>query len=188
MKFLDNYKFSKIQITLGIFFLCLVGIIGFSLFKVFLADTPERSTNKYLKAWKENNVNEMKKLNCFSKEVLDAPNFDVQSWDIQSWTIIETKENNENMDSKYFSIFVKVNYFYGNSSIKRTIVFDVWNSEELFEAGKRAIDSNQQSVAKILDYGNEWLGKPTESRPNNPIKREFYSLEKYCIREMKEDS
>lgn len=188
MKLLDNQKLSKIQIMLGVFFLCLVAVIGFSLLKVFIADTPERSTSKYLKAWKENNFTERKKLSCFSTEVLDVPNFD-----IQSWSIIETKENRKNLDSRYFSIFVKVNYFYNNSSIKRTIVFDVWNSEELFESAKRSVDKinrDIEGVRESLDSINEALGKPIESQKYTPtvVNRESYSLEKYCIHKIKEDS
>lgn len=187
IRFLDNQKLSRFQMVLGLSFLSLfVGITGCGILNIFLSDTPESSASKYLQAWKDNNLIERKKLSCFPAEVINVPDFNIQSWDI-----IKTQENNKDIDSKYFTVFVKLNYNHNNNFIKRTIVFDIWNSEELFELGKRSVDKFNRKLEEIegkLKPITEALGM-TDNYERSPITltRDNYSLERYCIRGVKID-
>lgn len=189
MRFLNTNKLSKLQFILGLSSLCLfIGITGISIFKIFLTDAPEKGVSKYLKAWKDNNYSERKKLSCLPEEVIDVPNLDIQSWDIR-----EIKKNTKDIDSNYFSVFVKVNYVSNNSSIKRTIVFDVWNSEELFESAKRSLDEVDRKIGEMkekVDSINKALGEPSVNYEHNPtiLERDRYSLEKFCIHKVKTEN
>jgi hypothetical protein len=181
-----NSSQLNIKVIFGIVMLCIFSfIIGNIVLKIFFSATPEGAADEYLRAWQLNKAEDKGEFSCLSKEPVEPPDLNVQSWEVLGKN---EKVKESDLDSKYFEVSVKVQYLSKNDSvIKRTIVFNVWNTDELFESAKRGLDKHLMELEKTrkkLNIIMESLGEPGKKMNEQPsivITRDMYSQQKYCI-------
>jgi hypothetical protein len=175
-------RIGKVQIIGASLLLILVGGISFAL----ATPSPEKSVNQYIYALKNNDELSKQKLRCNSQRPVE-----LSFSGIQSWQITESEKAFKDRDSKYIKVFARINYS-NNQSIARTIAFEVWESDELFEYAKRfkdKIDRQLQESEELVNSVNELLDQPSLNHTARLtiLNRNDYSSEKYCVLGIQEE-
>ncbi len=156
-----------------------------------LPTNPKNTVENYLAALHDNNE-QKREFRCFPSDLAANPDPELE---IKSWSVVSQEEEiqEHDPDSKFFEVSAKVEYVSkAGFTVTRTLLFDVWDSDALFESSKRRQDKVSRLIEDSRQKTNamrQALGEPLVEHSNAPatlLDRSKISSNTYCITAIKE--